>query len=210
MGLIMKENIAEDCLLGIWEIRESYDQLFARVNLSEEELVKLNSFQNERRKLEWLSVRALIKAVLELDVRIVYNESRKPFLEDRTFNISISHSRDLTAVLLSRNNRVGIDLEYMSHDIERLAHKFVNEREFITDDENRHNFHLYIHWCAKEALYKICDKQDINFKQNLTLKPFDAHDEGIITGVVNNRFGLEDYQLHYYKYDNYIIAWCMK
>ncbi|MEJ5264670.1 MAG: 4'-phosphopantetheinyl transferase superfamily protein [Bacteroidales bacterium] len=210
MGLIFNQMVEEDCLLGIWEIEENYDSLLSQLQLTSDEMATVESFKNYQRKLEWLSVRLLINKILNKPCRIVYNESRKPFLECNTYQISISHSHQLTSVLLSTKYKVGIDLEYMSHQIHRVAHKFINEKEYITSDISLQRLHLYIHWCAKEALYKICDKQDINFKQNLTILPFEVGSQGTIIGYVDNRFGHEEFQLHYTTYDGYVIVWCKK
>jgi 4'-phosphopantetheinyl transferase len=210
MGVILKKYVAEDCLLGIWEIVEDYDTLYSMVVLNNEEKNTLDSFQNYQRKLEWLSVRALMNDLLDEDCRITYNGSRKPFLENNTCHISISHSKSLTSILVSKRKKVGIDLEFMSHQIHNIADKFINEKEVITDDPARERFHLYIHWCAKEALYKICDKQDINFKKNLTIQPFELNKEGSIKGLVHNRYGEEMFPLNYFTIDGYVIVWCSK
>jgi len=210
MGLIFNKTVDDDCYLGIWEIVETYDDLLPQLPLTSEDLATVEGFRNYQRKLEWLSVRLLINRMLNRPCRIVYNGNRKPFLECQTYNISISHSHDLTSVLLSSKHKVGIDLEYMSHQIHRVAHKFINEKEYITSDAGLQRLHLYIHWCAKEALYKICDKQDINFKQNLTILPFEVASEGTITGYVDNRFGHDEFLLHYSTYDGYVIVWCKK
>jgi 4'-phosphopantetheinyl transferase len=210
MGLIVNKLVAVDCHLGIWEIKEDYPTLFNRVKLSDDEIVTLDKFQSHQRKLEWLSVRVLINEILEKECLIVYNAERKPFLADNSHNISISHSRNLTSVLVSKNRKVGIDLEYISHQIHNISHKFINENEVISQDPVDERLHLYIHWCAKEALYKICDKQDINFKQNLTIEPFNVNKEGNITGIVHNRFGHEKFEMNYFTIDGYVVAWCTK
>lgn len=210
MGMIFNKMVEEDCFLGIWEIEEDYEQLLSQLQLTPDEMTTVESFRNYQRKLEWLSVRLLINQMLNRPCRIVYNGSRKPFLECNTYQISISHSHLLTSVLLSTSHKVGIDLEYMSHQIHRVAHKFINEKEYITSDISLQRLHLYIHWCAKEALYKICDKQDINFKQNLTILPFEVSSQGTIVGYVDNRFGHEEFWLHYTTYDGYVIVWCKK
>jgi 4'-phosphopantetheinyl transferase EntD len=116
----------------------------------------------------------------------------------------------LTSIFLSKTKRVGIDLEKMSHKISSIGHKFINSQEIITEDPELKRYHLYIHWCAKEALYKICDKQDINFKENLTITPFKPKDKGIIEGRVLNSNGVEDFKLRYQKYKDYAIAWTCK
>jgi 4'-phosphopantetheinyl transferase len=210
MGLILKRQVDEDCLLGVWEITEEFDELFSRVNLIPEEIDIVNGFLNDHRKLEWLSVRVLMNELLEKDNRIVYNGHRKPFLADNSHKISISHSRKLTSILVSKNRRVGIDLEFMSHQIDHISHKFINEKERITKDLSKKRLHLYIHWCAKEALYKICDKQDINFKQNLTILPFEICAEGKLEGLVDNKFGHDHFLLNYFLIDGYVVVWCNK
>jgi 4'-phosphopantetheinyl transferase len=210
MGVILKRYVDADCLLGIWEITENYETLFSKVNLIADEKNILDSFLNYQRKLEWLSVRILINDLLEKECRIIYNESHKPFLADNSHHISISHSKNLTSILVSMKKRVGIDLEFMSHQIHNIANKFINENELITNNPDQERLHLYIHWCAKEALYKICDKQDINFKENLTLFPFEPKESGILRGRVLNSHGVEDYVLNYQKIEGYAIVWTSK
>jgi 4'-phosphopantetheinyl transferase len=210
MGLLLKKDVGDNCLLGVWEIKEDFETLFNQVKLTKEENETLDSFLNHQRKLEWLSVRVLMNTLLEKDCRIVYNEERKPFLACNTHNISISHSKNLTSILVSKQKKVGIDLEFMSHQIDNISGKFINDNEQITSDPKLKRLHLYIHWCAKEALYKICDKQDINFKQNLTIKPFHIHYEGKLDGIVDNRFGHELFMLNYFLIDEYVVVWCCK
>lgn len=210
MGVILKKTINNDSILGIWEIKEDYDTLLSNLNLEEEEYIKLNGFKSEYRKLEWLSVRNLANNILEKDSRIIYNSDNKPFLKGTSFDISISHSTNLTSIFVGRTSRVGIDLELMSEKINSVGDKFINNQEIITDDPELKRFHLYIHWCAKEALYKICDKQDINFKDNLTIFPFEPKEEGTIKGRVLNSHGLEDFHMNYKKYKEYAIVWTCK
>ncbi len=209
MGLIIRRE-ENGYLLGIWEITEDYDTLYSKLRLCEEEIEVLNNFRNYNRKLEWLSVRNLICELTGKESRIVYNEMRKPFLKENSFNISISHSNRLTSILMSRNKKVGIDLEYMSHKISSLSFRFINSQEIITEDPALSRYHLYLHWCAKEALYKICDKQDINFRENLTISPFHPGEKGRIKGRVINLKGAEDFRLRYERMDDYAIVWTCK
>lgn len=210
MGIVTKDFVTDDCLLGIWEIKEDFDDLYSRISLDDKELETLNSFKNYDRRVEWLSVRVLLNELVGREVKIVYNEEHKPFLNDNSYNISISHSHRLTSVLLSKTKRVGIDLEFMSHRIHYISHKFINGKEVIISDPARQGLHLYIHWCAKEALYKICDKKNINFKQNLTVLPFELMNEGDITGIHHDEGINEPYPMHYLVRDNYAIVYCCK
>ena len=80
----------------------------------------------------------------------------------------------------------------------------------VVNDEDLRRYHLYIHWCAKEALYKICDKQDINFLTNLTIEPFEPTDKGNLKGKVHNKYRAESFPMKYFKLDNYIIVYTIK
>jgi len=206
----LKTEILPDCHLGVWEITEDFDTLYSMVNLVDVEKAKLDSFRNISRKIEWLSVRALVKTMIGKDTRILYNSENKPFVRGNTHNISISHSNNLTAVLISKDKRVGIDLEFMSGKISKVANKFINDREDITMDPEMSKFHLYLHWCAKEALYKICDKQDINFRDGITIAPFEPDEQGFMKGNVINGNGEESFEMEYLQHDNYALVWCVK
>jgi 4'-phosphopantetheinyl transferase len=210
MGCITKHYLNEYSILGVWKIEEDVDALLELVSLDNDEIKKFKNFSSTSRKLEFLSVRALLAELLGKEAKIVYNKNNKPFIKDGSYFISISHSHKLTALLLSTNEKVGIDLEYMSTNISAIAFKFLNRREKVTKEDEEKRFHLYIHWCAKEALYKICDKEGINFKKNITIEPFHVKDSGEIKGFVRTKKINESFDLFYSKYDNYAIVWTKK
>jgi 4'-phosphopantetheinyl transferase len=210
MAIILHKEVGRCCKLGIWEINEDYDDLLSRLSLNNTEYERLTGFSNYSRKLEFLSVRVLINEMTGKPSRIIYNNERKPFLENNSFNISISHSHQLTSILISREKKVGIDLEYMSHRIQKIADKFIHKDEYITQDEEMVKYHLYIHWCAKEALYKLCDKKGIHFKKDIQIAPFEPADSGVLRGVVLRQQGPENYDLHYFRNGDYIIVWSSK
>jgi len=210
VGIFLKTEIQPDCLLGVWEITEDYDELYSMVRLGRTEKARLDSFRNVNRKLEWLSVRALMRSMKGDKAKITYNEENKPFLNGGMYKLSISHSRDLTAILVSPDKRVGIDIEYMSGKISKLEHKFINEREVISADPEKKKFHQYLHWCAKEALYKLCDKQDVNFREGITILPFEPEDNGFLRGHVVNSNGEEVFNLEYLHHENYALVWVCK
>ncbi len=208
MGVIISKQISTGCLLGVWEICEEYDTLRALLKLDDSDVHALESFRNHERKLEFLSVRSLLSNMTDPSAKIIYNGTRKPFLRDKSFNISITHSHLLTSILLSRDKRVGIDMEYMTDRINKVAHKFISKDEYITTDKALQRYHLYIHWCAKEALYKLCDKPNLNFRENLIISPFKVNEKGVIKGHLDTETRKENFNLHYFKQNNYIIVWC--
>jgi 4'-phosphopantetheinyl transferase EntD len=210
MGCIIKYHINDSSLLGVWKIEENLDFLLQKVTLNADEKKRLKSFRNLSRKFEFLSVRALLAELTGNTASIVYNKNNKPFLKDGSMFISISHSHQLTAILLSVNEKVGVDLEFMSSNIAAVALKFINVKEKITKDPANRLFHLYLHWCAKEALYKICDKEITSIRKDISIEPFKVYDSGEITGSIHTDVINENFDLQYIKYDNYAVVWTKK
>ena len=210
MGCITKHFLNKDTIIGVWKIEEDLTTLLSMVEMSPEDLKRYSIFRSTSRKLEFLSVRALLAELLGKEARIVYNKNNKPFIKDGSHFISITHSNKLTAILISRYERVGIDLEYMRININAFSSKFLNKKEKITRRWADRTYHLYIHWCAKESIYKICDKEGINIVQDITIEPFDVHPNGEIKGYVKNERIDDQFTLYYSKYDNYTIVWTKK
>lgn len=210
MGCISKHYLNESTILGVWKIEEDIKTLLEMVELDNGDKKKYKGFASTSRRLEFLSVRALLSELLGNDAKIVYNKNNKPFLKDGSRFISISHSHKLTAILCSTDEKVGIDLEYMSSNISAFAFKFLNRKEKVTKSSEDRKYHLYIHWCAKESLYKICDKEGISIKKNITIEPFEVKESGEIKGSVHTQKINETFDLYYSRYDNYAIVWTKK
>jgi phosphopantetheinyl transferase len=210
MGCITKHYLNKDTVIGVWKIEEDLETLLSMVEMGPEDRKRYEIFRSNSRKMEFLSVRALLAEMLGKDARIVYNKNNKPFIKDGSHFISITHSNKLTAILMSKDERVGIDLEYMRVNINAFASKFLNKREKITRRWADRTYHLYVHWCAKEAIYKICDKEGINIVNDITIEPFDVMESGEIKGTVENERIKDHFSLYYSKYDNYTIVWTKK
>jgi len=210
MGCITKHYLNRETVIGVWKIEEELSTLLEMVDMSPEDKKRYEIFRSTSRKMEFLSVRALLAEMMGRDARIVYNKNNKPFIKDGSHFISITHSNKLTAILMSRDERVGIDLEYMRVNINAFASKFLNKREKITRRWADRTYHLYIHWCAKEAIYKICDKEGINIVNDISIEPFEVRESGEIKGSVKNERINDQFTLFYSKYDNYTIVWTKK
>jgi len=210
MGCITKHYLNDSTILGVWKIEEDIKTLLSMVELDSDDRKRYRVFKSTSRRLEFLSVRALLAELLGKEAKIVYNKNNKPFLKDGSRFISISHSYKLTAILCSGNQKVGIDLEYMSANIGAIAFKFLNRKEKVTKSIDNRKYHLYIHWCAKESLYKICDKEGIRIRNNITIEPFEVKESGEIQGKVHTDKINESFDLYYSRYDNYAIVWTKK
>ncbi|MBS3806374.1 MAG: 4'-phosphopantetheinyl transferase superfamily protein [Bacteroidales bacterium] len=208
MPIVIDKQINHHCRLGVWKITEDYPRLISALTPDEDDRYTLEGFKNPKRKLEWMSVRVLLNRLTGKNNKILYNGNRKPYLSDHSYNISISHSDQYSTVLLGKNKWVGVDIEKMQSKIEHIAFKFLQQRELQQISPHRRIYHLYLHWCAKEALYKLCDKKNLSFRQNMYIEPFEPQAEGFLYGQVETPEFQLRLTLYYFSIDNYSLVWC--
>ncbi len=178
MPLFFKKEESTGGIVAVWKITESVDELQSQLKLQETELNRLNSFRLDKRKLEFLATRCLLKELLNDDPVISYLESGRPILENSTDNLSISHTKGYAAVALSKTKFSGIDIEHPSERVVKVYDRFVSneEKQFIPKDKEKEYYTLI--WCLKEAMYKIFDEKSVIFNQDLKCYPFTLDEDG--------------------------------
>lgn len=141
-------------LWGIWEISESCDELLGMLDAPAAHLELLSTYKSATRRLEYLAVRVLLKALLGREVLVKYHANGSPYLPDLPYHISISHTRDYAAVILGAVP-VGIDIEYRSSHVLKIRHRFLTDDEFDLLGASPSIEDLLICWSAKETLFKL-------------------------------------------------------
>jgi 4'-phosphopantetheinyl transferase len=205
MGVVFIKKVSEHAQLGLWKIEESAEDLVAQLNLSGSDQEMLHSKKNILRKKEWLASRNLLKAMFPKNKGIRYDTNGKPFLNETSNHISISHSGDYACVYLNQQNPVGVDIQKLKPDISKGADFFLSAAEldqFGTSD----NLLLHILWSAKEAVYKFFAAADIDVKKDIYLLPFQRNQSGTIE--VNISYSDQDVNLHlhYQTFDDYVLT----
>ncbi len=209
MPICKQIDLNKDCSLLVWKVTEPLNGLLQQVNLSEQETDKLNSFGSNSRKLEFVATRCLVQLSLGSDVRIMNDEHGKPHLINSDLAISISHTKSYVGILLGKKHSVALDMEYLSERVERIAHRFLSEKELNTIvDENR-ILHLYQHWCAKECLIKLYGKKDVHLIDELKIAPFSPLDI-TFTGEVCREDFSEKYIFQYLQFDGQLLVYATK
>ncbi|MCW3788476.1 4'-phosphopantetheinyl transferase family protein [Plebeiibacterium sediminum] len=183
MPVYLKKEEANGGILAVWEITESVEELLLQLNLSGAEMDRLNSFRLDKRKLEFLATRCLLKALLQKDPVISYLDSGRPVLENSSFNLSISHTKGFAAVALSESEFSGVDIEHPSERVIKVYDRFVSadEKAFIPESQQLQYFTLL--WSLKEAMYKIFDEKSVIFNRDLKCYPFKLSEEGDINAL---------------------------
>lgn len=207
--LIRNEIVKEDCLLGVWKITETREQLLGM--LSPENKLKakkyISAIKSKKRQLEWLSTRVVLQILTNDNKTVKHTSQGQPYLSDNSYQISISHSKDYAVVLLHKHKRVGVDIENRSNRVLRIEDRFISEDEYI--DPNNRTVHLILHWCAKETLYKLMDSTEIIFKEHLRIEPFQIEDKGIIKASESLTPHKTAFTICYEVHKDFVITWGM-
>jgi len=210
MPLVLNNEIENrKAKLGIWEIQESVDYLLECTNLTENEKMVFDTMRNENRKKQWLASRIILDKLSDNSKHlIVYKNNGQPFISDGIHQISISHTSKFVAVILSRFLKVGIDIEGIHPRILKIRHKFVSpsENDFIEDDGNLLES-LFLIWSAKEALFKMYGKGNIDFLENIHVKPFSIQANGVIQSVLSTKTVSQAYTLKYRKIADHLLVY---
>jgi 4'-phosphopantetheinyl transferase len=208
MALAYHREIDLNTSFAIWKIEESADELLAQLQLKEHELSYLDTLINGKRNMHWLSTRVLLRRMMETDnyIDCKVDSSGKPYLSNFPHHISLSHSYDYAAVMVSKNKAVGIDIEFIKDKIERIAHKFLSKVELDFIQENNRIDQLYVTWCAKEAIYKLHGKKNISFLEHIKLEPFEYPGSGSFAALLNSGSRQRKFRVHYEKFDGYMIG----
>ena len=161
----------------IWKIEESTSKLQEGIVLSKNSTTRLNSMKSQLHQRGFLSIRHLLKEVGYTDADLIYDEFGKPHLKNGT-HISISHSFTFTAIIVSDELHVGIDIEKQREKILKIAHKFTPFEEYKTiANVDALISKLTIVWGAKESLYKIYGKKKLLFLHHIYIEDFKFADE---------------------------------
>ena len=184
MPLFYQQPVDSDTKLAIWKIEEEEQFFLDHVPLQRE-------ITHPHKRLQHLAGRYLLQFLFpDFPIRLIQiADTRKPFLQDEAYHFSISHSGDFAAVIVSKNRRVGLDLEKISDQILRIRHKFVTEAEtavlenFLKATYYQRptaNEQLTLLWSCKEAVFKWYGLGNVDFRKNLLVQQ--------ITGVEEDRF----------------------
>lgn len=170
-------TVNETTKVLIWKITESFEELNADVFLTNENKERLNSMKSDLHQRGFLSIRHLLKEAGLKDNDVIYDEYGKPHLKNGKY-ISITHSFNYTAIIISDELKVGIDIEKQRGKILKIAHKFTPIEEYKTiANSGALISKLTIVWGAKESLYKIYGKKKLRFLEHIYVEDFSFDDE---------------------------------
>ncbi len=210
MPIVFNKKIDDQSVLAVWKIEETEEELIVNLQLKEHELAVIESLGNGKRMLHWLSTRVLLRTMLNTSdyIDCQMDEHGKPYLVNSSKHISLSHSYDYAAVIISDGKKVGVDIELIKHKIKTIKHKFLSDVELAQKQIGDNTNGLYVCWCAKEAIYKWHGKKGLEFKRDIHIKPFKLGEEGTLHALVELPNGTKELTINYFKTkDGYMLGY---
>lgn len=212
MPLVYYKHLPFETMIGIWKVEEKIEELRNKLILNKEELDFFHSLQKGKRNLHWLSSRVLIRQLLNTKdfIRLESDQYGKPHLINLNYDLSISHSFEYAAVILSRH-KVGIDIELIKPKVKWIVHKFINEDENPVISEKYPLEHMYVYWGGKESMYKLYGKRKLNFRENMKLESFRYQkDGGSVKGRIVNWEIDAELMIHYMPFNGYMLTYVIE
>lgn len=197
----------EDAQIVVLELTETVDELIQFVQLSDNERIEYENIQSEKRKFEFLGIRFACRELTGKNADLVYDKNGKPHFSIQKLNISISHSKNLFAVIIHPIRNVGIDIEQNTDKIQKVYHRFLSEKEQKTFGNVINIRALQVVWSAKEALYKIIGHEAVDFAKQLEIENFEIKNDGNLEGI--HLPTLKNYKLDYKLTEEYTLVYCI-
>ena len=197
----------EKCTVAIWQITESEEELMAPLCDGEVLLEEARGrFKAPNRRLEWLSVRRL-KHELGVTSPIAYLPSGRPYLKDDARHISISHTRGYAAIAISETNPIGLDIEQRTDKACRVRDKFLShEEKLFLPFEKKNVEAMLVLWTVKEAMFKLVDREGVDFAEHFHVSPFELADEGCLQAHETLTEEQKSFQFTYQIYPDFILS----
>lgn len=197
----------EHFTVAVWRIEETVDELramFHDFSFYEEDFSR---FTSEKRKLEWLAVRVLLKELCVEEKEIAYLPSGRPYLKDESASVSFSHTQGYVAVAYCDSGKVAVDIEQYGNRVKRVAPKFIREDEQVSIQSGDEVYALLLHWSAKETLFKLMDVEGVDFIGHLCIHPFVPSAEGQMSAEEYRTGENGHFDIHYHTHPDYVLTY---
>ena len=204
MPVFFQHQINDSTRIGIWKIEETEE--FFKNNVPQHRDVT-----HPHKRLQHLAGRFLLQYLFpdfpyEM---ILIADTKKPYLKDEQFHFSISHCGDYAAAIVSRDSRVGVDIEIPVEKIHRLKKKYINEQEMEHWNVSLLNQDVQVAtliWSAKEAVFKWYGQERVDFKKHIQLQHQNEKDETLDCFFAKSQSRLI---IHYRQFEHLILSWVL-
>ena len=209
MPLYQTISVSESTLIYIWKVEETENQLAENIILTENSESRVSGMRSEIHRRGYLSIRHLLAEAGYTDKDLFYDDVGKPHLNDGSY-ISITHSGIFTAIIVSVEKEVGIDIEKQRKKIIPIAHKFTPIEAYSAIDNAEALIRkLTVVWGAKESLYKIYATKGLSFLKHIYIHDFTL-DTLATTGKIIFYARRSGYDINFLEFEGYTCVYAIK
>ncbi len=208
MGLYLKKELDNEAVIGVWQITETEEELKELSSTPSDEMEEISFIRSESLRKQRLAVRALLNTLFDEKVYLSHHDNGKPYLENNPVNISITHTEKYVAVILHEEENVGIDIESLDRDFSAVEKKALSEDEIDDLEDDKRNEQLAIYWCAKEAVFKLLSRYNVDFAEQIEIERFRPRGEGELEATFTGKKDEEEeFDLEYITFDRHVLVW---
>ena len=210
MALYLRKELENEAEIGVWEITETEEELKELSMTPTDEMEEISFIRSESLRKQRLAVRALLNTLFDDKVYLSHHDNGKPYIENDAINISITHTERFVAVILHKEENVGIDIESLDRDFSVVEKKALSEDEIDDLEDEKRNEQLAIYWCAKEAIFKLLSVYNLDFAEQIEIERFRPRGEGELEATFVNEDGdEEEFDLEYMTFDRHVLVWVL-
>ena len=208
MGLYLKKKLENEATIGVWQITETEEELRALSATPTDEMEEISFIKSESLRKQRLAVRALLNTLFEEKIYLSHHDNGKPYLENNPTNISITHTEKYVAVILHEEEDCGIDIESLDRDFSAVEKKALSEDEIEDLEDEKRNEQLAISWCAKEAIFKLLSRYNVDFAEQIEVERFRPRGEGELEATfIDKNEDEQEFDLKYMTFDRHVLVW---
>lgn len=208
MGLYLKKKLDNEAEIGVWQVTETEEELKELSSTPSDEMEEISFIRSESLRKQRLAVRALLNTMFDDKVYLSHHDNGKPYLENNPVNISITHTEKYVAVILHEEENVGIDIESLDRDFSVVEKKALSEDEIEDLEDEKRNEQLAIYWCAKEAIFKLLSRYNVDFAEQIEIERFRPRGEGELEATfIGKKDEEEEFDLEYITFDRHVLVW---
>jgi phosphopantetheinyl transferase len=208
MGLYLKKKLENEATIGVWQVTETEEELTRLSATPSDEMEEISFIGSESLRKQRLAVRALLNSLFDEKVYLSHHDNGKPYLENNAMNISITHTDNFVAVILHEDDDCGIDIESLDRDFSAVEKKALSEDEIEDLEDEKRNEQLAIYWCAKEAIFKLLSRYNVDFAEQIEVERFRPRGEGELEATFIDKNGdEEEFDLEYMTFERHVMVW---
>lgn len=204
MPLFYQQDINQNTRLAVWKIEEPESFFLEKVFLK-------RTIMHPNKRLQHLAGRYLLLYLFpDFPANLIeIADTRKPFLPNEQYHFSISHCGNFAAAIVSKTERVGIDVELLTPRVEKIKHKFLHSDELqLVDRTTIDRVQLLtLLWSAKEAMFKWWGNGDVDFSEVLRIMQMPVEWEGKIEAAFQKNELNINLELHYRLMNALTLCW---